>query len=110
MICNLFSIVVIIFLVVIYLYSFYFVYLYFFKYDVFQEKLNNNAKFGQKIINFILTNLPFLDYRKIKNKILRFLVGFALWIPWFSIVLTATVFLIVGTGFVIGGVSDKFCS
>ena len=36
-----------------------FVYLYFFKYDVFQEKLNKNAKFGQKIINFILTNKAF---------------------------------------------------
>ena len=49
-----------------------------------QENLSESLgyKWSLTIINFIFKILPFLDYRKIKNKILRKISGLILSIPW----------------------------
>ena len=109
-ICGAVSTAVIVLVVAIYGYSFYFVYLYFFKHAVFLEKLNISGRFGQKLQDFILKLLPFLDYRKIQNKILRFIAGLILFVPWFFAWLTAAVFIIIGTFQLVAAISSLACS
>ena len=110
MICTIVTTAIIILVVAIYGYTFYFVYLYFFKHAVFLEKLNISGRFGQKLQDFILKLLPFLDYRKIQNKILRFIAGLILFVPWFFAGLTAAVFIIIGTFHLVGAISSLACS